>query len=362
MFPQASRRADSSLSSKPGSRFLLVADIGGTSARFALYRQGAHGDELFLRQDYSSFEFSSITPLLRDMVAMAADLDPSILIESVCIAAAGPVQDGVIQGVNLPWTITEYEVRAATGAKFISLLNDFEAAAWGLLRIDPKDVVAIGGPVPDFGFQKRDDGTGEPVALLGAGTGLGEALLVPCPGTDRWKVLRTEGGHATFAPRNQQELELACYLMDLYGHPSQERAVSGQGIVNIFRFLSGKSTQVPGNDFLMDSPAPREVAALARKGDPICCNTMDLFFQLFASEAGNLALKSLPKSGVFLAGGIINKNLDLVEPEAMRYAFEDKGRMKGLLQTIPLSVVVREDLGLLGALVVASGQSAHALS
>lgn len=325
---------------------LIAADIGGTNARFAL----VDGLRILHSRTYPSEDYDSVLPVLDNFIQelkglglIREDGASETPFKAVSIAAAGTVSSDAggerITGVNLSWTITSEEVKEAAGVSRCVLLNDFEAAAWGLFTIGPEDMVKVSGPEPDQAGTK---------ALLGAGTGLGEALAAYCLDTGGWTVIRSEGGHCSFAPQDDLEQDLLAHLRARYGHVSYERLVSGMGLLRIHGFLSSKR----GGQMDRSSPVPthpRQVMDMAREGDGLAQEAVSLFFRIFAHEAGNLALKSLPKGGVYLAGGIIAKNLDLVSFHEVSRAFVSKGRMSGLLGQFPLYAVTTDSLGLLGA-------------
>ncbi len=317
---------------------ILAADIGGTNARLALISRGS----ILYKKVYPSAEFDSIEPVISDFLEHADEGD----IDAAAIAAAGVVEDrgSSIKGLNLAWTIRRDQVAGIVGTDRCLLLNDFEAAAWGLFTLngpaggpaESSDLVQIGGPGPD---------PSGPKALLGAGTGLGEATVVPCDEGGLWTVLRSEGGHCSFAPTDARQMELLRFLSRRYGHVSFERVVSGEGLMNIYEFITSSPLHTNGAKIT----GPKQVAEAARAGEEAAGLAMELFFTIFASEAANLALKSIPTGGTYLAGGIIAKNLDLLPRQEMLRAFWGKGRMERLLEGIPLLVVATEALGLKGA-------------
>jgi glucokinase len=317
---------------------ILAADIGGTNARLALISRGS----ILFKKVYPSAEFDSIEPVISDFLRHTDER----VIDAAAIAAAGVVEDGgsSIKGLNLAWTIRRDQVAGIIGTDRCLLLNDFEAAAWGLFTLEGptdgpgkgSDLIQIGGPKPE---------PSGPKALLGAGTGLGEATVVPCDEGGLWTVLRSEGGHCSFAPTDSRQMELLQFLSRRYGHVSFERVVSGEGLMSIYEFITSNHLHTQGARIT----GPKQVAEAARAGDAAARVAMELFFTIFASEAANLALKSIPAGGTYMAGGIIAKNLDLLPRQEMLKAFCSKGRMEGLLKEIPLLVVATEALGLKGA-------------
>jgi len=307
---------------------VISADIGGTNARIAILEDMS----IQVIKTYPTKEFKSAAWLFERFSTDAAVTLPG----RAGIAAAGPVEDGVIMGTNIGWDIDCSEIADILKLDTCILLNDFEAAAWGLLAIEEKDIVQIGG--------KAADPLG-PKALLGAGTGLGEAMLLRC--RNIWQVLRTEGGHASFSPRNRTEVELLESFMSRYGHVSFERFLSGSGLAEIYEFLAGER----GID--RDTPPGHDMAAFitrgASEGRTLCVETLEVFCSIYGGEASNLALKCLSTGGVYLSGGIVQHIPLPFLKGSFRTAFEDKGRMSALLKCMPVFLVTHPFLGILGA-------------
>jgi glucokinase len=286
---------------------------------------------------YSSREYGSLAAIVQTFVA-EVDLAP----ERACFGIAGPVREGQVLTPNLPWLVDAGELAGLLGLARVSLINDLEANAYGVPLLDEADFVVLN--------PGRPDPTG-PVAVISAGTGLGESLAI-WNGTAH-RPLPTEGGHADFAPRNELETDLLLYLRAEYGRVSYERVLSGPGLGNIYRFLRD-SRHLP------ESPA---VAAEMQQGDPaaaiaraalagicpLCAQTLDLFISLYGAEAGNLALRSLATGGVYIGGGIAPKIIDRLKGPVFMLAFTAKGRLSPLLETIPVRVILNERTALLGA-------------
>ncbi len=242
------------------------------------------------------------------------------------------------------------------GIPRVTLVNDFYAAALGVTAVSADSLVALGGGPPvEHG----------PIAVLGAGTGLGEAFLTWSAAEDRYQVVSSEGGHTDFPARTALELSLLQYLTTKYGRASCERVLSGQGLVDIFTFLS----QEPACQTLI---RPETTAALGDRGaghdpaaiisqrglaneDPVCELSLSIFCDVLGAVAGNLALTVLATGGVFVAGGIAPRILKYLQKGGFRAAFEGKGRLSPLVARIPAFVVTHPQLGLLGAAKVAAG-------
>ena len=304
----------------------MTGDIGGTNSRLAV----VEGGKVTSSRWYPSRGFKGLHEVLeRFREDLGGDLPGD-----ACFAVAGVVEGQRVQATNIPWEIDAVELKARLGLRRVLLLNDFEAAAWGVPALGPQDLVQIGGGLPD------PEG---PRAILGAGTGLGEAVLVPCPDKGL-HVLATEGGHADFAPVTREQAGLLAYLQREMDHVSVEQVLSGPGLVNIYNYISSKGKTAP------EHLSPEEISkrALSRPRGPEA-RALRLFVEVYGAEAGNLALKCLARGGVYVAGGIAPGILPAMEQWGFRRFFEAKGRMQKVLEDIPTWVVVNRDLGLIGA-------------
>ena len=316
----------------------LVADVGGTHCRFALASHDETGlVELTHAHTYASASAAGIEPLLLDYLAQTG-ARPDV----VSLAIAGPVLDGVCRATNLPWHVEARAITQALAAVGISaevaLLNDFEAVGWGVRE------------VPLALRASLQTGTRDPmgpIAVIGAGTGLGEALAVPLPGGGL-RVVPTEGGHADLAPRDAFEDGLLAFLrLQFPEHVSYERALSGPGLTAIFEHVTeGSGAPVRGAVLGADDPA-REIVA-RHPSCPHCGRAVEAFVDLLGAEAGNLALKSLPSGGLFLAGGLAPR-LRVVVEQRLLPSFLAKGRMQAVLSNIPVDLVLDGQVGLRGA-------------
>jgi glucokinase len=206
-------------------------------------------------------------------------------------------------------------------------MNDFSATALGVTQLPDGDLLRIHPGRSDPAF---------PVGVLGAGTGLGEAVLVPCDG--RFHVLATEGGHGDFAPQDAEQTGLFQHLQEQFGHVSWERVLSGPGLVNIFTFLGGEPCD------------PAELAAMADSGDERARRAVRIFIDVYGSEAGNMALRLLGRGGIYIAGGIAARNPDWFTDGTFTNAYLRKGRFREVVGSIPVYVVMNPEAGLLGAL------------
>jgi len=316
---------------------VLAGDIGGTNARFAIIEK----DKIIFERHYPSRDFDKFEDIFAVFVKDAPEPVPS----SACLAVAGVVEENRVEATNIPWTIDGNDLKKRFGLETIHLVNDFEAAAWGITVLHRDHLVQIGGGKP------ISDG---PKAVLGAGTGLGQAILVSC--NKGYKVLPTEGGHVDFAPRNEEEIRLLRYLMKEFSHVSVERILSGPGLVHIYKFLLEEQDSKE-SVFTKQSVHEKDRAAYitqhAVQGtDEMCRQAVRIFCSIYGAEAGNLALKCLATGGVYVAGGIAPKILPILSEGGFRQAFEAKGRMEKVLKHIPTYVVISPQLGLLGAALI----------
>ncbi|MFO0708704.1 MAG: glucokinase [Sandaracinus sp.] len=316
----------------------LVADVGGTHCRFALATHDETGAvELSAPHTYASASADGIEPLLLDHLSRCGARPGRI-----SLAVAGPVEDGVCRTTNLPWRVDARAVRAALEARSlgaeVTLLNDFEAVAWGVREVPAGLRVTLqAGPRDPSGV----------IAVLGAGTGLGEALAVPLPGGGL-RVIPTEGGHADFGPRDAVDDGLLAFLRARFpDHVSYERVLSGPGLTAIFEHLTdGTGVPVRGEVLGVEDPA-REIVARHERC-PHCRAAVERFVDLLGAEAGNLALKSLPSGGLFVAGGLAPR-LRGVVAERLLPAVLAKGRMRPVLGRLPIELVLDGQVGLRGA-------------
>ena len=254
---------------------------------------------------------------------------------------AGPVLGGAVRTTNLPWYIEADVLRQHFGFKTCSLLNDLEATGCGLPALGAEALVALQ--------------VGEPkaignAAIIAAGTGLGEAGMYW--DGERYHPYATEGGHASFSPQTELEFALLRYLQMRYSHVSWERVVSGMGLVDLHDFLRAYR-KVPIPQRLADEMRGNDAAAVISRAalsgsDDICVETLEIFVQLYGAEAGNLALKSMSRSGLYVGGGIAPKILPLLQRDIFMQAFLNKGRMRVLLEAMPVRVILNDRVALYG--------------
>lgn len=290
---------------------------------------------------YPSGAFESLEAVIRRFLAEAPP--PAVAVGA--FGVAGPVVDGRCAATNLPWELSERALARAIPAGRVRLLNDLEAMAHGVLTLPEGDLfpLQVGRPRPGN------------VAVIAAGTGLGEAIVVR--DEDGLHVGASEGGHADFAPRNDLEGDLLRFLQKEFGHVSYERVVSGPGLHNIYRFLRDTG-HAPEPAWLAARIEREDPAAVITEvglagGHPLCATALDLFVSTYGAEAGNLALKALAVGGVFVGGGIAPRIRPRLLDGRFVAAFCDKGRCQELLSLVPLRLVLNPRAALLGAARVA---------
>jgi glucokinase len=335
-------------------KLLLAGDIGGTSTRLRLgvLDSSEQWRSSEWERTYPSQDFPDLAPVVKKFLAEVAV--PGTVV-SACFAVAGPVVDGVAVLQNLAWRLETERLQQELGIQNIQLINDFAAVGYGLEHLKPEEIQVL---------QAGEPVVHGPRAVIGAGTGLGQGYLVATDGN--YQVLSSEGGHSDFAARNAQEFALVEYLMARYqlDHVSYDRVVSGRGIVDIYRMLRSQqptAEELPEIHRILDRwdstpksehshlPDPAAAIAQAAGRNSLATATMDFFIQTYGAEAGNLALKYLPRGGLYIAGGIAAKNLAAITDGRFMAAFRQKGRMVDVVSQIPVYVVLNDHVGLMGA-------------
>jgi glucokinase len=301
----------------------LIADIGGTNARFALVEPGGPPvDERHLMVH----DFPDPGAAIETYLAGRA-------VDTAVIAVATPVETDVIKFTNSPWTFSITALRTRLGLRQLAVINDFAAQALAMPHLagDELEQIGAGTATP-----------GRAVGVIGPGTGLGVSALVP--GRIGWTALPTEGGHVSFAPGNAREDAVLVTLRSRLGHVSNERLLSGQGLLSLAQALA----TIDGRACSADSPAAVTESARA-DSCPSCREAVQLFSELLGSAAGDLALTVGARGGVYVAGGVCARLGRLFDRTAFRRRFADKGRMRQFLEPIPTWLVLRTDTGLQGA-------------
>ena len=332
--------------------YLLSADIGGTKTLLRLATT-ASPDRAQFQQSYHSQEYPHLSSIVQKFIAAAqAQLGTQIEIESACLGIAGAVIERASYLPNLNWHLNADKLAQELHIPNLQLINDFTAIGYGITQLQPEDLHTLQTGTPR---------SNAPIAIIGAGTGLGQGFLVH-NGRD-YQVVATEGGHTDFAARSIQEFELFQYIcrQKQLDRVSNERVLPGSGIVLIYQFLRDTTNLSENSDIanvvkLWEAQAETSVdpagmisqMAIA-KTDPLAQATMKIFGSVYGAESGNLALKTLPYGGLFIAGGIAGKNLPLMADGTFIAAFNHKGRVSDLLTNIPVHVILNPQVGLIGA-------------
>jgi glucokinase len=296
----------------------LLADIGGTNARFALQQAGSDGYadiEVLACADYPAIDDAVRAYLGR---AAARGLDASV--RHAAIAIANPVEGDEVSMTNHCWRFSIAALKTALGLDTLVVVNDFAALAMALPHLKAEQRERVGGGAAQ---------AGKPIGLIGPGTGLGVSGVVPCG--ERWIALAGEGGHVSFAPVTQQEMKILQALWEEFGHVSAERLLSGPGLELIHRALAGQRLAAP------------EITRRALEGDSIACReTVEAFCAVLGSVAGNVALTLGATGGMYIAGGIVPRLGALFTGSRFRECFEGKGRLAPYLARIPTWLVTEE--------------------
>ena len=296
----------------------LMADIGATNTRCALV--DGKGEEV-AAEVFHNADFAGLPGLLKSYLEHRRATDRP---KRAALAVAAPIVGDEVQMLNIEWHFSQAELKAELGLNELTVCNDFAAIAWGLPYFGAADLYTIGGG-------RR--AVGAPLATLGPGSGLGVAALVPA--TDGWSVVSGEGGHSTLPAMTSEEADVIAQIRDRYdGHCSAERVLSGPGFVNLYVALAELAGRAPPT-----APTPADVTTLAKHGDPFAAKAQAMFFAFLGVVAGDLALTTGARGGVFIAGGIVPQLLDALEKSEFRARFEAKGRYAGYLGAIPTHVI-----------------------
>jgi glucokinase len=338
----------------------LAGDIGGTKTLLGLFSPGKERPSAVEVGEFVTLDYEGLEAMLREFLRVQ-NVSPR-QIKAACFGVAGAVTDNVARLTNVPWLVDVSTLAERTGLVNCVLLNDLEALGYAVPVLERTELAVL---------QQGVASAGGNAAVLAAGTGLGEALLHNVDGG--FVPAASEGGHADFAARTPREHRMAIALARIFDHVSVEHVVSGPGLVNIYQFThdafgSGPSitpsSVVPAKLCAgvgavtdpADLPASISQAAMERRC-PECIETLDMFVEAYGAEAGNLALRYVATGGVYVGGGIAPKILPALQSGAFLDAFKAKGLMKDMVATVPVSVILNPDAGLIGAAVhaVAAG-------
>jgi glucokinase len=325
----------------PNGTLVLAGDIGGTKTNLALLRAHASKDREELvperRQRFESGAYPTLYAMLREFLG---DSPPPLACAG--FGVPGPVKNGRAKATNLTWGIDAQEIRTAFEIPVVEVLNDLAANAYGITELAAEDFAMVQEGAPDAEGNR---------CVVSPGTGLGEAGLFW--DGHRYHVWACEGGHSDFSARSEVENALLNYLQKIYGHVSMERVVSGMGLLNIYSFLrdTGRGLELPEVKEALQTGSPGKVITEnARRGIcPMCEETLEIFISCLGAEAGNMALKAMATGGVYLGGGIPAKLLEDIQSTRFLHSFNHKGRLQGLMEAIPVRVILNDDAALLGA-------------
>ena len=299
----------------------LLADVGGTNARFGWQRQrGAPIDDIAV---LPSADYASLSDAIGAYLQQLGRAAPACC----AIAIANPIVGDTVRMTNHAWTFSIAALKAHLSFERLLVINDFTALALALpsLRADELRQVGGGAALPDA-----------PRALIGPGTGLGVSGLLP-DGAGGWVALQGEGGHGTVAARTAREQSVLQWLDRRYGHASAERACCGQGLVDLHRALTDLDRRTSAATRLRDAA---DVTAGAEHGDPVCREAVALFCAFLGTTAGNLALTLGSRGGVYIGGGIVPRLGPLFDASPFRERFEAKGRFRSYLSAMPVFVIL----------------------
>jgi len=325
---------------------VLAADIGGTKTLCQVADVFPHSYKVIYEKRYDSQAFENFLPLVKEFLKEAAG-QADMILKSACMGVAGPVTENFARLTNLPWIIDGAQISKELGIPNVRLINDFQAVGYGLEALKLEDITV---------FQEGVEELHGTRVILGAGTGLGEGVMYW--NQDHYDILPSEGGHTDYAPTDATQLDLYRFLSNKQKRVCFEDIISGKGLVNIYDYFSS----------LEEEHMTRELDAAMKEGDPasvisqfaiqnnhpLALKSLELFFQAYGAQAGNLALTCLATGGVYIAGGIAAKNISKMQDSGFMAAFTNKGKMAALMNKLPVRVITNEHIGLMGAAMAAS--------
>ncbi len=321
---------------------LLAGDIGGTKTLLGLFDASSARPRAIVTRSFPTLDYDELPSMIAAFVRDEQVTPGSI--DAACLGVAGPVIDEAATLTNVPWRVDARRVATTFGLRRVELLNDLQAMAYAVPVLQGSEVHVL---------QAGEALGGGNMALIAAGTGLGEALLHHVDG--RFVPSPSEAGHADFAARTEREIALVRDLTVRNGRADVEHVVSGRGLVNIHRVTHREACRAAIDLEDPDAPAAITTAALERRC-PGCAEALDLFVEAYGAEAGNLALRSVATGGVFIGGGIAPKILEALTTGTFIRAFRAKPPLEAMLAAMPVKVILNAETGLLGAAVYAASQ------
>ena len=328
---------------------ILSGDVGGTNTRLELSYSGKSVDVIFSK-NYLASKFRNLTSIIETFFNESGINRKEVF--SCCIAVAGPIKNGSIEFTNLPWEISEKTLSEflQIGIDKVKLINDFEAAGYGIKSINEKDLVTI------------QDATKDPsglIATIGAGTGLGMGIITHV--NEKFRVYPTEGGHQDFAPIDDDQIQLLQFLKKRLHRVSIERLCCGSGLFYIYKYVSQssyyrhlQSISLKRDMYISKTDPAQLIVHYAKvENDMLALKVIDIFIRIYGAVVGNLALSTLPKQGIYIMGGLSPRLVDFIKKGTFMKVFLDKGRMSELIRSIPVFVVMDTNIGLKGATIYA---------
>jgi glucokinase len=322
--------------------YILAGDIGGTKTNLGIFSRGARRPLLKIFKTYPSSQYDDIESIVAQFL-----IEHPVTIHYACFGIAGPVNHGRCHVTNLPWEVRTRRIKSRFGFKHVQLINDLTATAFAIPLLKKNEVHVL-----QKGRAQKDGH----LAIIAPGTGLGESIVVFEKG--KYITVPSEGGHVDFAPGNENEVGLWRYLKKKYGHVSLERILTGQGLSDIHSFLLNSGSD--GKDLgilkrrMKDADPAMIISEEAITGKTKSCkNALNMFVSILGAATGNLALTGMTTGGVYLGGGIPPKILPKLNDKIFLSSFADKGRFKGLLERMPIYVILNDKTALLGAAAMA---------
>jgi glucokinase len=336
---------------------LLAADVGGTKTLLGLFAEAPERPARIEVGEFTTLDYDSLVPMIREFLK-ANNVEPRA-VKAATFGVAGAITEQVARLTNVSWVIDAASIAQAASLTRVHLLNDLEAMAYSVPVLEPSELKVLqqGVTVP-----------GGNAAVIAAGTGLGESLLLNVDG--RFMPGETEAGHADWGARTPREIELLAAVTRVHGRCSNEHIISGPGLVNIYSFTHdafGSRTPISPAAFVpertcagvgrvddpADLPAAISASAMQHRCEQ-CVETLDLFVTAYGAEAGNLALRTVATAGVYVGGGIAPKILPRFDNGLFLDAFRAKEPLAAFVSTIPVAIILNSEAGLLGAAVHAN--------
>lgn len=322
---------------------VLAADIGGTNTRLAIAEIAQHQRRVLVENEYSSADYSCFV----DVLSRFLNDHNNLSIDAACLAVAGPVKSGEASVTNLPWVISEQQIKQQFKIHRVKLINDFIANAYGISELNDSDFVLV---------QQGSATDNQDAVVIGAGTGLGAAHLVWQQG--QLLALPAEAGHAEFSPQNELQINLLIWLRKQYGYVSNETLLSGSGLFRIYRFMHevmgfAESKQVKQS--MTDNDPAEIITNNALSGEDLLCEkTLDCFVAIYGSTVGNIVLHYYPVAQIYIAGGIAPRIKNYISSECFVSSLVSKGPMTENLKQLTIKLINQPKVGLYGAMAYGS--------